>query len=81
MTPVNQFAALRRSISVWQTFAVQWVVPGYDSNTGSSLSQAADLVVFDAAVHHCDSQTTAGVEYLGLLETIKREATRILTNK
>lgn len=57
------------------------MVPGYDGNTGSSLSQAADLVVLDAAVDHCDSQTTAGVEYSGLLETDKGEITRNLTNK
>lgn len=52
------------------------MVPGYDSDTGSSLSQAADLVVFDATVHHSDTQITAGVEYSGLLETIRRETTR-----
>lgn len=52
-----------------ETFAVQRMVPGYDGNASSSLSQAADLVVFDAAVHHCDLQTAAGVENSGLLET------------
>lgn len=67
------------SSCVLLTCAVQWVVPGYHSNTGSSLSQAADLVVFDAAVHHCDSQTTTGVEYSRLLTTNKRKCNQ--TNK
>ena len=47
------------------------MVPGYDGHTRSSLGQAADLVVFDAAVHSCDSDATAGVIYSGLL-TINR---------
>lgn len=55
--------------SGWGTCAVQRVVPGYHSNAGSPLSQAADLVVLDATVHHCDPQTSAGVENSGFLET------------
>lgn len=45
-----------------QTCTVQREVPGDHSNSGPSPSQAADLVVLDAAVHHCDAQTPAGVE-------------------
>lgn len=67
--------------SVWQTCAVQRVVPGYDGNAGSPLSKAADLVVLDATVHHCDSQTPTGVENSGYLETDGSERTGILTNK
>lgn len=55
------------------------MVPGHHSNTGSSLSQAADLVVFNAAVHHCDSQITAGIKYFGLLNTITEEVDTIFT--
>lgn len=55
------------------------MVPRYDSDTGSSLSQAADLVVFDTAVDHSDPQTTGGVENSGLLETIGGEVSRIRT--
>lgn len=55
------------------TCAVQRVVPGYHGNAGSPLSQAADLVVLDATVHHCDPQTSAGVEDSGLLETKAKE--------
>lgn len=74
-TPGKQLVAL----SVRPTCAIQWVVPRYDSDAGSSLSQAADLVVFDAAVDHCDPQTTGGVENSRLLETINGEVTKIRT--
>lgn len=57
-------------ISVSGTCTVQRVVPGYDSNAGSPLSQAADLVVLDATVHHGDPQPSAGIENSGLLVTI-----------
>lgn len=60
-------------ISVCRTCAVQRVVPGYDGNTGSPLSQAADLVVLDATVHHCDPQTSTRVENSGLLVMIKEK--------
>lgn len=60
--------AWNRTTEVWLTCTVQRVVPGDDSNTGPPLSQAADLVVLDAAVHHCDTQTPTGVKNLGLLK-------------
>lgn len=54
------------------TGGVQRVVPGHYSNAGSSLSQAADLVVLDATVHHCDTKAAARIEHVWLLETTKQ---------
>lgn len=55
------------------TCAVQRVVPGYKGDAGAPLSQAADLVVLDATVHHCDPHTSTGVENSGLLGTKAKE--------
>lgn len=67
----NNVKSKRECVSL--TGGVERVVPGYDSDPGSSLSQAADLVVLDAAVHRCDAKAAGGVEHFWLLQAIERE--------
>ena len=69
-------ADLRISRSVAEEEAVifvliQWVIPRDDLDSGSSLHQAPNLIVFQSAVDGQNSGRSFGIDDLGLLRATK----------
>ncbi len=50
------------------TRAVQFVVPGHDLDTSSSLAQAPDLVVLESTIHRDDLHVSIWIVHHGLLD-------------